>query len=121
MELLLLVLGIFGSGIAAKAGEDTFDAGRKLLTEKLKGSDTGRALAAGEEIDPEQAVIDVEVIAADDEVKELLAEIQKLLAQNEDLQQQVNELIKKQPSITKTIQGINVESGGVVHNPTFHF
>jgi hypothetical protein len=124
ITLLVAVLGIYGSGIVAKAGEDTFDHCRQLLTAKLKGSDTGRALAAGTEIDPEQTVIDVEAIALDPEVQVLTEKIQQLIAQNEDLQRQFNEAIRQQPQvINKNWQGINAETGSnvTVHNPTFNF
>lgn len=124
ITLLVAVLGIYGSEIIAKAGENTFDAGRQLLINKLKGSATGRALSAGAEVEPAQAVIDVQAISSDDEVQTLLAEIQKLIAQNEDLQQQVNEAIAQQPQIiNKNWQGINAETGSnvTVNSPTFNF
>jgi hypothetical protein len=99
--LLVSILGNLGSGILSKAGSDIFDGGRQLVTRKLRGTPTGKALSEGREIDPRQAVIDVEAIAQDPEIEELLQQIQALLSQNEELKQQVQEA---QQRLQKTIQ-----------------
>lgn len=93
----------FGMGMWNKAGEDTFDALRGFLTERLQGTPTGRALAAGEDIDPQQVTIDVEAIAPDPELDKLVAKVNDLLAQNEGLKKQVEAAIaqaKNEPTIT---------------------
>lgn len=99
--LLVSILGIYGTSIITKAGEDTFDAGRQLVTRKLKGTPTGKALSEGKDPDPRQAVIDVEAIAQDPEIEQLLQQIQALLSQNEELKQQI---AKAQQRLQKIIQ-----------------
>ena len=88
ITLLLAVLGVYGTAIATKAGQETFDATRQLLKHKLTGTPTGEALNEGKDPDPRQAVIDVEAIAQDAEIEQLLLQIQQLLSQNEELKKQ---------------------------------
>lgn len=104
MEILLLVLGLFGSGVVAKAGEDTFDVGRKLLTQKLSGTPTGNALEAGAEIDPEQAVIDVEAIATDEALQALQAKLKTLVSENAALQEQLEKIRALQKQVQRNTQ-----------------
>ncbi len=101
ITLLLAVLGVYGSGILSKAGADTFESGRQLVKRKLTGTSTGKALSEGTEIDPNQAVIDVEAIAQDPEIKQLLQQIQALLSENEALKQQIE---SAQQRLQKNIQ-----------------
>ncbi|MGK7930738.1 MAG: hypothetical protein AB4041_04815 [Microcystaceae cyanobacterium] len=112
---LLIRLGALGTGILSKAGSDIFDAGRQLLTRKLTGTSTGKALSEGTEIDSNQAVIDIEAIAQDPEIEQLLQQIQALLSQNEELKRQVQEAIKQQP-LQKNIQIIKDKSQGYQFN-----
>ncbi|MBJ7899685.1 MAG: hypothetical protein GC158_07160 [Cyanobacteria bacterium RI_101] len=97
---LLMILGIYSSGIVNKAGEDTWDVGRQLLRRKLANTPTGKALAAGQEPNPDQALIDVEAISADPELEELKSQLQTLLAQNEEFKRQA-EAIKKNIQINR--------------------
>ncbi|MDJ0659176.1 MAG: hypothetical protein QNJ42_06755 [Crocosphaera sp.] len=99
--LLLAVLGIYGTGIATKAGHETFETIRQLVKHKLTGTSTGKALNEGEDPDPCQAVIDVEAIAQDPEIEQLLQQIKRLLSQNEELKQQIESAQKR---LQKNIQ-----------------
>ena len=89
VNLLLAILGVYGTAIATKAGQETFDVTRQLLKRKLTGTPTGEALNEGKDPDPQQAVIDVKAIAQDPEIEQLLQQIQQLLSQNEELKKQI--------------------------------
>lgn len=101
ITLLLRILGVYGTAIATKAGQETFDATRQLLKHKLTGTPTGKALNEGKDVNPRQAVIDVKAIAQDSEIEQLLQQIQQLLSQNEELKQQIENLQKR---LQKNIQ-----------------
>ncbi len=89
ITLLLTVLGVYGTAIATKAGQETFDATHQFVEHKLTGTPTGEALNEGKDPDPRQAVIDVEAIAQDPEIEQLLQQIQRLLSQNEEFKKQI--------------------------------
>ncbi len=103
-----------GSGMLAKAGEDSFDALKGLLQYKLMGTPTAKALSSGEELDPQQVTIDVEAVAADPEVEKLRAQIEELVKQNEDLKQQF--LAAQQQVTGKNVQINRDESTGFQTN-----
>ena len=113
ITLLLAILGVYGSGIIAKAGEDSFDATRQLVKRKLTGTSTGKALKEGKDPDPRQAVIDVEAIAQDPEIEQLLKQIQTLLSKNEALKKQLESAQKR---LRKTIQINNDQAQGYQFN-----
>ena len=90
---------LFRSDLVSPKVRELFD----LLRRKLPQSQTLQALAAGTDVDYNQAVIDLEPLVADPEVSELLAEVRSLVAQNRELQAKLDLAMAKIRS-TKTIQ-----------------
>jgi uncharacterized protein YlxW (UPF0749 family) len=66
-----------------------------MLRRKAPDTDTVKKLGTGKEIDYQQAVIDVEVIADDPDVVKLLDEVRSLLASNQELAAKVESLQKQ--------------------------
>ncbi|PZO40648.1 MAG: hypothetical protein DCF19_12240 [Pseudanabaena frigida] len=90
-----------------------------ILSRKAPDSQTARLIKAGQEIDYQQAVIDVEAIADDPDVVKLLDEVRSLLSSNQELAAKV-EALQLQLSQSKSDNpnklaekiGIVVQSGG---------
>jgi hypothetical protein len=100
--LLITLAKIAGTGVLTRAAGNTFDAVSPKIQEffgviqsKLPGSKTAKALAAGQELDDEQTVIDVEPIESDPEVIKLAAEVRSLIAQNTELQAKLDAEVAK--------------------------
>jgi hypothetical protein len=100
--LLITLAKIAGTGVLTRAAGNTFDAVSPKIQEffgviqsKLPGSKTAEALAAGQELDDEQTVIDVESIESDPEVLKLADEIRSLIAQNKELQAKLDAEVAK--------------------------
>jgi hypothetical protein len=88
-----------GTGALTKVGENITDETVKLaqslwqtLQRKLPNSQTVKAIRAGQEIDYQQAVIDVEAIADEPDVVKLLDEVRSLLSSNQELAAKVEAL-----------------------------
>ena len=99
MEPVSLLVGLLiavGNGSLTKVGENITDAtvklAQSLLSRKAPDSQTAKLISAGKEINYQQAVIDVEAIAADPEVVKLLEEVRSLLTSNQELAAKVEEL-----------------------------
>ncbi|PZU93372.1 MAG: hypothetical protein DCE90_16510 [Pseudanabaena sp.] len=96
VSLLVGLLVIVGTGSLTKVGEnitdETVKLARLLLSRKAPDSQTAKLMAAGEKIDYQQAVIDVEAIAADPDVVQLLDKVRSLLASNQELAAKVEAL-----------------------------
>jgi hypothetical protein len=109
MELVLFVWGlaqiagpIVGTGVLTKVGENLLDAASPKIRElygallnKLPESPTAIAIKAGQKLDYDQFVLDVEQIEQDPEVIKLAAEIRSLIAQNQELQAKLDAEVKK--------------------------
>jgi len=106
---------IIGAGVVAgasgKIGENiTDDLAQRLLSflkRKAGGTKTVKALEAGQEVDMEQAVIDLQPIAVnldDPEVKQLLEEVRSLLASHQDLAAKVEALSSQAMPQSKTVK-----------------
>jgi hypothetical protein len=109
MELVELIWSLaqiagqtVGNGALAKIGENILDATlpkvRELydvLLNKLPESPTTKAIKAGQELDYDRLVIDVQAIEQDPEVIKLATEIRSLIAQNQDLQAKLNAEVAK--------------------------
>lgn len=129
MEPVSLLVGLaiaIGTGALSKVGENitdgTVNLSRSLwsiLSRKAPDSQTARLIKAGQEIDYQQAVIDVEAIADDPDVVKLLDEVRSLLSSNQELAAKV-EALQLQLSQSKSDNpnklaekiGIVVQSGG---------
>jgi hypothetical protein len=102
MEPVSLLVGLviaIGTGALSKVGENITDGTVNLsqslwsiLSHKAPDSPTARSIGAGQEIDYQQAVIDVEAIADDPDVVKLLDEVRSLLASHKELAAKVEEL-----------------------------
>ena len=99
VSLLIGLLQIVGTGSLTKVGENITDGTVKLaqsawslLSRKAPDSQTARLIEAGQEIDYQQAVIDVEAIADDPDVVKLLDEVRSLLSSNQELAAKVEAL-----------------------------
>jgi hypothetical protein len=105
MEPVTLLLGlaaIVGTGALTKVGENITDEAETKIRElfgviqrKLPNSKTAKALEAGQELDYEQTVIDVEPIESDPEILKLADEIRSLIAQNQSLQAKLDAEVAK--------------------------
>lgn len=126
VSLILGLLGIVGAGSLTKVGENITDETLKLarslwsiLSQKAPNTQTVRAISAGQDFDPQQAVIDVEAIASDSEVTKLLDEVRSLLSSNQELaakvealQLQLSQSKPENPNKLAEKIGIVVQSGG---------
>lgn len=105
MEPVTLLSGlaaIVGTGALTKVGENIIDKASPKISDffgviqsKLPGSKTAKALEAGQELDYEQTIIDLEPIESDPEVIKLADEIRSLIAQNQDLQAKLDAEVAK--------------------------
>jgi hypothetical protein len=100
--LLVTLAKIAGTGVLTRAAGNAFDAVSPKIQEffsviqsKLPGSKTAKALEAGQELDYEQTIIDVEPIESDPEVIKLAAEIRSRIAQNQELQAKLDAEVVK--------------------------
>jgi hypothetical protein len=99
---LTLLLGIVGTGVLTKVGENITDELSPKVRElfgviqrKRPQTKTAEAIEAGQELDYEQTVIDVEPIESDPEVLKLADEIRSLIAQNQSLQAKLDAEVAK--------------------------
>jgi hypothetical protein len=134
VSLLVGLLLVVGSGSLTKVGENITDGTVKLarswwsvLKQKAPDTATVKAISAGEDFDPRQAVIDVETIADDPEVTALLAQVKSLLASNQELvakvealQGQLNQAKSENPNKLAEKIGLVVKDGGKVDIQTFN-
>jgi hypothetical protein len=102
VTLLLSLAKIVGTGVLTRAAGNTFDAVSPKIKEffgviqsKLPGSKTATALEAGQNLDYEQTIIDVEPIEQDPDVIKLADEIRSLIAQNQELQAKLDAEVAK--------------------------
>ena len=131
------ILTIIGSGSLAKVGENITDGtgnlAQKLLAmlkRKAPDTQTVKLLEAEQEIDIQQAVIDLEPIANDvsdpdvvkllDEVRSLLASNQELAAKVEALRSQLSQSKSENPNKLAEKIGMVVQDGGKVDIQTFN-
>ena len=139
VSLLVGLLLVVGSGSLTKVGENITDGTVKLarswwsvLKQKAPDTATVKAISAGEDFDPRQAVIDVETIADDPEVTALLAQVKSWLASNQELaakvealqekinQGQINQAKSENPNKLAEKIGLVVKDGGKVDIQTFN-
>ncbi|WP_103667387.1 hypothetical protein [Pseudanabaena sp. BC1403] len=121
------ILTIIGSGSLAKVGENITDGTGNLakslwamLKRKAPNTQTVKLLAAGKEVDIQQAVIDLEPITNDPddpEMIKLLEEVRSLLASNKELAAKVESATRI--NIEKQV---NVDQSGTnnTQNNTFN-
>ena len=131
------ILTIIGSGSLTKVGENITDGTGNLakslwamLKRKVPDTQTLKLLESGQEIDIQQAVIDLEPIANDtddpevtkllDEVRSLLASNQELAAKVEALRSQLSKSKSENPSKLAEKIGMVVQNGGKVDIQTFN-
>jgi single-stranded DNA-specific DHH superfamily exonuclease len=105
MELVTFLLGlaaIVGTGALTKVGENITDSASPkiqrffgVIQSKLLGSKTAKALEAGQELDYDQTIIDLEPIESDPELLKLADEIRSLIAQNQSLQAKLDAEVAK--------------------------
>jgi outer membrane murein-binding lipoprotein Lpp len=132
--VILGIITIIGSGSLTKVGENitdgTGDLAKKLLAmlkRKAPDTETVKLLAAGQEIDYQQAVIDLEPIANDPDMAKLLDQVRSLLSSNQELAAKV-EALRSQLSQSKSENpnklaekiGMVVQNGGKVDIQTFN-
>ena len=134
VSLLVSLVIAIGTGALSKVGENitdgTVNLSRSLwsiLSRKAPDSQTARLIETGQEIDYQQAVIDVEAIADDPDVVKLLGEVRSLLASNQELAAKVEELQSElsqsksqNPNKLAEKIGIVVQSGGKADIATFN-
>jgi NACHT domain len=118
MELITLVIGlisIINSGALTKVGEKIAEVTSikilnllDLIQTKSPQSQTAKSLAAGQELDPQQTIIDIKLLAQDSEVRKILAEIEALIVGNKELKAKLDMAALK---MTKNIQINQGESG----------
>ncbi len=131
------ILTIIGSGSLTKVGENITDGTGNLakslwamLKRKAPDTQTVKLLESGQEIDIQQAVIDLEPIAndvSDPDIVKLLEEIRSLLASNKELaakvkalQSQLSQSKSQNPNKLAEKIGIVVQSGGTADIATFN-
>jgi hypothetical protein len=100
--LLMTLAKIAGTGVLTRAAGNAFDAVSPKIQEffgviqnKLPDSPTAKALKAGQELDYDQVIIDVEPIESDPEVLKLADEVRSLIAQNQALQAKLDAEVAK--------------------------
>lgn len=126
MELVTLFWGlasIVGTGALTKLGENIFDEASPkfrelvdLIQRKLPNTTTAKAIAAGQDLDYGQTVIDVEPIEQDPEVVKLAAEVRALIAKNQALQAKLDQEVAKVPA--KNLQFIRDQAQVYEFNKT---
>ncbi len=119
-SLIVGLLVIVGTGSLTKVGENITDETVKLarslwsvLSRKAPNAPTVKAISASQEIDYQQAVIDVEAIADDPDVVKLLDEVRSLLSSNQDLAAKVEALAvqaKVVQVMASDIEGVNLRA-----------
>ena len=119
-SLIVGLLVIVGTGSLTKVGENITDETVKLarslwsvLSRKAPNAPTVKAISANQEIDYQQAVIDVEAIADDPDVVKLLDEVRSLLASNQDLADKVEAVAAKAKVVqvmASDIEGVNLRA-----------
>ena len=134
VSLLVSLAIAIGTGALSKVGENitdgTVNLSRSLwsiLSRKAPDSQTARLIESGQEIDYQQAVIDVEAIADDpdvvrllDQVRSLLSSNQELAAKVEELQSELSQSKSQNPNKLAEKIGIVVQSGGKADIATFN-
>jgi DNA-binding NarL/FixJ family response regulator len=135
--VILGILTIIGSGSLTKVGENITDGTGNLaqklwvmLKRKAPDTQTVRLLDAGQKIDYEQAVIDLELIANDTsdlEVAKLLDAVRSILSSNQELAAKVGALQaqlsqSKSQNSSKLAEkiGIVIQGGGKSDIETFN-
>jgi hypothetical protein len=126
------ILAKVGDGAMTKVGENITDGVGNLsqrlwsmLKRKAPDTDTVKKLGAGQEIDYQQAVIDLERIANDPDMAKLLDEVRSLLSSNQELAAKVEALqvriqqSGKQVNIGKQIN-VNQSGNNNTQNNTFN-
>ncbi|GBO56166.1 hypothetical protein APA_4496 [Pseudanabaena sp. lw0831] len=88
-----------------------------MLKRKAPNTQTVKLLESGQDIDYQQAVIDLEPIASDPDVVKLLDEVRSLLASNQELAAKVEALLVQariEPKIVQVmasdIEGVNLRA-----------
>jgi hypothetical protein len=131
------ILTIIGSGSLTKVGENITDGTGNLakslwamLKRKAPDTQTVKLLESGQEIDIQQAVIDLEPIAndvSDPDIVNLLEEVRSLLVSNQELatkvealQSQLSQSKSQYPNKLAEKIGIVVQSGGKADITTFN-
>jgi hypothetical protein len=122
------ILGKVGDGAMTKIGENITDGVGNLsqrlwamLKRKAPDTDTVKKLDAEQEIDYQQAVIDVEEIADDPDVVKLLDEVRSLLSSNQELAAKVEELkIKIQQPGKQVKVKVDLSGNNNTQNNTFN-
>ena len=119
-SLIVGLLVIVGTGSLTKVGENITDETVKLarslwsvLSRKAPYAPTVKAISASQEIDYQQAVIDVEAIADEPDVVKLLDEVRSLLSSNQELAAKVEALAvqaKVVQVMASDIEGVNLRA-----------
>ncbi|TYQ24804.1 hypothetical protein PseudUWO311_17440 [Pseudanabaena sp. UWO311] len=114
------VLSRVSDGATTKIGENITDGVGNIsqrlwamLKRKSPNTDTVKKLGKGQEIDYQQAVIDVEAIADDPDVVKLLDEVRSLLESNQELAARVEELAAQAIIAPKIVQVMASDIEGV--------
>jgi capsid protein len=126
MEPVTVVLGlaaIIGTGALTKIGENMTDrspqAVNKLFSwmkQRLPQSKMVAALQAGQEVDYQQAVMELEQILAETEGEKLLAEVRSAVEANRGLQVQLEKAIDKIQSQPQYVQNNHNQAQGIQIN-----
>ena len=120
VSLLVSWLVIVGTGSLTKVGENITDETVKLarslwsvISRKVPNTSTVKAISAGQEIDYQKAVIDVEAIADDPDVVKLLDEVRSLLSSNQELAARVEAMAAKAKVVqvmASDLEGVNLRA-----------
>ena len=120
VSLLVSWLVIVGTGSLTKVGENITDETVKLarslwsvISRKVPNTPTVEAISAGQEIDYQKAVIDVEAIADDPDVVKLLDEVRSLLSSNQELAARVEAMAAKAKVVqvmASDLEGVNLRA-----------
>ena len=120
VSLLVSWLVIVGTGSLTKVGENITDETVKLarslwsvISRKVPNTPTVEAISAGQEIDYQKAVIDVEAIADDPDVVKLLEQVRSLLSSNQQLAAKVEAVAAKAKVVqvmASDLEGVNLRA-----------
>ena len=120
VSLLVSWLVIVGTGSLTKVGENITDETVKLarslwsvISRKVPNTSTVKAISAGQEIDYQKAVIDVEAIADDPDVVKLLEQVRSLLSSNQQLAAKVEAVAAKAKVVqvmASDLEGVNLRA-----------